>query len=280
MNSSSLSQYYFDQNSFDTINGHKINVINMKLTSNKEMRAFLKRKAGIYFWINLLDNKIYIGSAVCLWRRFLSYYNSFTKENRRNNIKLKYAIKKYGLTYFRFGVIKILNNDKKLLRVEEQSILDSILPFGSIGYNISKSAFRPLHCPISKRGRLAIKMRHTGENSEMSKLTNEQVIIIKQSLAKGDYLRNLSDKFGVSTTVISNIKRGLSWSHIRCDDEVENILKNQSLRDKRKFSEDMIRKIKTDLKNGLRSIDISKKYNLIYSTVHSIKNGHIYSYIN
>jgi len=42
---------------------------------------------------------------------------------------------------------------------------------------------------------------------------------------------------------------------------------------------ELVKKIKADFLAGLRAIDISKKYSLVYSTVHSIKNGHIYSYI-
>lgn len=279
MSNFNLCQLIFSDTVLRIKNGIKINTINFYPKNRAEIRDFLNNKSGIYFWFNILDGKIYIGSSTCLWRRFRCYINSFLKEDGKNNIKLKRAVKKYGLCNFKFGLIQILNNDKVLLKTIEQEILDQINPFDKNGYNISKSAWRPLNCKISKRGKLNIKKRHTGENSEMSKLTDENVRVIKEKLSEGKTLRELSVRFSVSTTVISNIKRGLSWSHIKMNDAIEKKLQISVSKNKRKFSKDFILKIKQDLKDGLRSIDIAKKYNLIYSTVHSIKNGHIYSYL-
>jgi len=277
MSNFNFCQAVFREDFFIVKNGKIVNVINFSPNNNKEFKKFLKNKSGIYFWINLLDNKIYIGSSVCLLKRFYSYWNSFHGSIRKNNKKLFNSINKHGLNNFKFGIIQILNNDKKLLKQQEQDLLDEIQPFDKNGYNISKSAWRPLNCKISKRGRSIISKRHTGENSEMAKLSDEKVKKIKIRLSMGEKLKTLSNDFSVSTTVISNIKRGLTWTHIKMDNEIEIKLNELSDRDKRKFPKELVLKIKNDFKNGLKTFEIAKKYDLIYSSVHSIKNKHIYS---
>jgi group I intron endonuclease len=253
-------------------------VIPINVKNHHDLRSFLHKKSGIYCWFNAKNQKIYIGSAVCLWRRLLSYKNSFATK-KRNNVKLIRAFSK-DPSSIKFCILKILNNDKTELKHHEQKLIDAFLPFGTRGYNISRSAFRPLHCSISKRGRQKIKERHTGENSEMSKLKNDDVLAIKSALANKIGLKTLSQKYGVSTTVISNIKRGLTWTHIKSSPEIEATLRDLSNKNKHFLTKDLVLKIKKDFANGLRAFEIAKKYELIYSTVHSIKNGHIYGYIS
>jgi len=260
------------------LNGKKINIFPFCPGDAKEASSFLKNKSGIYLWTNIIDGKIYIGSAICLWRRFLSYVSSFERGGK-NNVRLLRSVSKHGSKNFKFAIILICQNDKTRLKEEEQKFLDEISPYRKVGYNISKSAWRPLHCKISKKGRRSISERNTGERSEMSKLKNEDILYIKRELIKGEMLKTLAVKFGVSTTVISNIRMGKTWKHIRIDDDSERILKETHKKNSETMPMELVKKIKADFLAGLRAIDISKKYSLVYSTVHSIKNGHIYSYI-
>jgi len=266
-------QLFFDKGSVVTNNKIKLNTINIELSENSECRDFLKRKSGIYFWLSLIDNRIYIGSAVCLWNRLLSYLGIFNRRQVRNNFPLVNSVKKHGIENFKFGILEILNDNRIALKNREQELLDYVKPFGENGFNISKSAFRALNCEISKEGRQRIRERHTGEMSEMSKLTNLKVLDIKTRLSKGELLKNLSKEFGVSTTVISNIKRGKTWSHIKVDDNIQEILDRKVQEEKHKYTEDFVKKIKKDIKDGIRMIDISKKYSIPYMTINGIKRG-------
>ena len=178
-----------------------------------------------------------------------------------------------GILFIPFFVIKLLTYDKLQLKNREQLLLNLIQPFDDIGFNVSKSAFRPLNCPLSDSGRQRIKDRHRGENSEVSKLTEKNVIDIKERLANGELLRCLSKEFGVSTTVISNVKRGKTWSHVTVSKEIQNSLDRRINKNKHKYGHELIKNIKIDLKNGIRMIDISIKYNVPYMTVNSIKTG-------
>ncbi len=263
-----------DHSKIEMTNGQSLLLINFKFNSIDECRKAFKNISCIYVWHNLKTGRIYIGSAVNLWRRFLSYKQSFLFDKEENNIGLKRACKKYGVENLKIGILEIINKDKKLLKQREQFYLDTIKPFKNIGYNISRSADRPLNCTLSRRGRKKIKERHTGENSEMSKLKNEDILNIKHSLFEGIGIKILAFKYKVSTTVISNIARGKTWSHIRASDTVESFLKERASSLKHKLGP-LIPEIVELLKQGHRMIDISKKYNIKYPTLNNIKIRYI-----
>lgn len=133
------------------------------------------------------------------------------------------------------------------------------------------------HIPLDKEAKQKIIERNSGENSEMSKLTEEKVLNIKIRLSKGDSLKELSNEFGVSTTVISNIKAGKTWKMVKASVEIEDILKNQRYNNRKgKLSLDLVREIKSRLANGERCHILAKEYNLGYTTIHGLKIGHYY----
>lgn len=61
-------------------------------------------------------------------------------------------------------------------------------------------------------------------NTSMGKLTENEVLIIKKRLKKGDTLKKLAQRFNVSDMQIHRIKSGENWSHIKL---VEDILEEK-----------------------------------------------------
>jgi group I intron endonuclease len=253
-----------------TLNGDIVNTINLNIKNINECRNIFNKISCVYIWQNKFDRKIYVGSAINLWRRFLSYKNSFSSKIGRNNLKLIRASKKYGFGAIKIYILEIINKDKIQLKIREQHFLDTLNPFNKNGYNISKSSDRPLNCKLSKKGRRKIKLRHTGENSEMSKLKNEDILEIKNLLFKNFTLHDISIRYGVSKTVISNICRNKTWTHIKSSQEVEEFLKEKAITQKQKYKH-LIPKIVELLKAGSRMIDLSIKYNIKYTTINNIK---------
>jgi len=251
-------------------NGDVVNTINLNIENIQQCRSIFNKISCIYAWHNKFDRKIYIGSAINLWRRFLSYKNSFSSKGGRNNIKLIRANKKYGFGSIKIHILEIINKDKAQLKNKEQYFLDTLNPFNTNGYNISKSSERPLNCKLSKIGRKKIKLRHTGENSEMSKLKNEDVLEIKNLLFKNFTLHNISIKYGVSKTVISNICRNKTWTHVKSSQEIEEFLKRKTITQKQKYKH-LIPEIIQLLKEGSKMIDLSVKYKIKYTTINNIK---------
>lgn len=70
--------------------------------------------------LNKVNNKRYIGQAVNLNKR----WNFEHKVNRKSNIILQKAIKKYGIKNFEFIVLEYLPPIKKILTNTEQKWLD------------------------------------------------------------------------------------------------------------------------------------------------------------
>jgi DNA-binding transcriptional regulator YiaG len=71
---------------------------------------------------------------------------------------------------------------------------------------------------MSKEGRLAHKAnskKNRGENHGRSKLSETQVLEIKELLAKSNLSQHaIADRYEVSATLINHINTGRIWTHL------------------------------------------------------------------
>lgn len=104
-----------------------------KIYSDDEMR----NKSGIYQIRNLINNKIYVGSAINLIKRKNNHF-SILKNNKHRNNKLQNSYNLYGENNFIFEVIEFVENKNKIIE-HEQYWIDR-LNIVKYGYNI---------CPIA-----------------------------------------------------------------------------------------------------------------------------------
>lgn len=106
----------------------------------------IPRTSGIYRILCIPTGKIYIGSAVNLYKRWQNHRCNL-RGNRHPNSHLQRAWQKYGEQAFTFEVIEECEPDRLLER--EQFLLDTIRPYGKkVGFNIATDALAPM------RGRL------------------------------------------------------------------------------------------------------------------------------
>ncbi len=56
--------------------------------------------------------------------------------------------------------------------------------------------------------------QHIGSDNALSKLTDAEVVAIRQLLSVGQSVSRVAGSFGVSDNCIRNIKRGKSWKHL------------------------------------------------------------------
>lgn len=77
----------------------------------------LKGKSGIYQIRNLVNNKVYIGSALDLYQRRCQHY-SLLKHGKHNH-KLQNSYNKYNKENFVFEVIEFIEDTHKLLECEQ-----------------------------------------------------------------------------------------------------------------------------------------------------------------
>ena len=112
-------------------------VIPVVIYSNADLSKFgiiedNRNKAGIYRWINSINNKIYIGSSTNLSERFLDYYQA--RVLLKNKTPIHNALLKYGYSKFSLEILEYCTREKAIIR--EQYYLDLLKP----EYNILKIA--------------------------------------------------------------------------------------------------------------------------------------------
>ena len=130
-------------------------------------------KSGIYKITNLINGKVYIGSAVDIKQRWFVHKSTLNKKVHHNR-HLQYAWNKYGPDYFDFSVIELCQ--PKLLIKKEQSYLNNFQSCSDV-YNIchvvdSRLGVRHLEKTKAKIGK-ANSLSLTGKT--LSKETREKI---------------------------------------------------------------------------------------------------------
>jgi len=106
--------------------------------SNELISDELKGKSGIYKIINLVNGKLYIGSAVDLKRRKREHWKEF-RGKRHWNIYLQRSWNKYKEENFKFEVVEYVEDKNKLIE-REQYWIDIYFDNKKKCYNISPTA--------------------------------------------------------------------------------------------------------------------------------------------
>lgn len=86
------------------------------------MRLHRKRdfdKSGIYLIRCLVNNKVYIGKAVCIYSRMHGHVSKLNSKCKDENAHLINAWHKYGRENFEYVVLEYLHLDEELLRERE-----------------------------------------------------------------------------------------------------------------------------------------------------------------
>lgn len=129
-----------------------------------------QNKSGIYMIKNLINNHIYIGSAVNLYNRETRHINKLESQKHENSY-LQRAWNKYGEDSFIFIVLEYVSDIKDLIIIE-QYYIDWLQP----EYNICKSASSTLGRKFSEETKRKISESHKGK-----KLSEEHKNRIKQN---------------------------------------------------------------------------------------------------
>lgn len=185
-------------------------------------------KTGIYKITNLINNKIYVGSAGGkngFKQRWLIHKNTL-KSGKHGNKHLQKAWDKHGENSFIFEIIEFVQ-DTNIILVREQYYFDLLKPYiNKIGYNISKIAGSNLGYnqtfeakqKISEFNKGKILSEETrkkmsdskigvlaGEKHPIAKFTNIEVKEIRDFFKNGLSYLQLSEKYKVSKQTICGI---------------------------------------------------------------------------
>ena len=189
-------------------------------------------RTGVYKITNIIDSKIYIGSAAKFesdkskkatsgfWGRFRRHKCELKNGTHHNN-HLQNAWNKYGKDNFVFEIL-CLCPPEYCIKLE-QWFIDNLKP----EYNMCKIAGSALGRKISRESvekRIETFKKNYYEradlhrmNTTVVKLKLEEVIQIKYLLKDGFSLRDCAKKFNVSPTTIGYIKSGRTWKDVKID---------------------------------------------------------------
>lgn len=108
-----------------------------KETHFSKLSADILSKKGVYKIINLINNKIYIGSTGGNFRKRLTSL----KNNKKQPVLLKMDMSKYGIENFKIEIVEILNLSLKEIRKRETYWIKFYKSYNrKMGYNVCKTA--------------------------------------------------------------------------------------------------------------------------------------------
>jgi group I intron endonuclease len=163
----------------------------------------LRKKSGIYMFINNINKEIYIGSSLNLTRRMASYYY-YTNSDKSSSMVIIRAMKKYGLENFSLGILEFCKQDSNLCLNLEQKWLDHYKP----NYNVLTVAGNSFGFKHSAETIANLKKRLSKENhpkfwyttsSETKKAISEGIInfYLNNSNARKGLKGKLSAQYGI-----------------------------------------------------------------------------------
>lgn len=132
-------------------------------------RNIANRKSGIYKIINLQNNKVYIGSAIDIERRFAEHFYKL-RCGKHQSSHLQAAWEKYGPSCFDYLIIEEVASDQLLVR--EQYYLDLFKSYErEFGYNTCNVAgntlgYRHSLETIEAMSEIAKQRTHTEETKQ------------------------------------------------------------------------------------------------------------------
>jgi len=120
----------------------------------------IPKSSGIYQIRNLVNGKVYVGSAINLRARWQKHLSNL-RYNKHPNIKLQNAFNKYGVDNLIFEIIELVPNKEQLLDREQYYI--NTLNAVNEGYNI---------CPIAGN---TTGVFHTEESIQKMKVAHSNI---------------------------------------------------------------------------------------------------------
>lgn len=161
------------------------------------------KKSGVYKIVNTINGKMYVGSAIDIDKRWAQH-------RRYPKSLIGRALVKYSIENFSLEILELVENKENLLE-REQYWIDSIQPFGKVGYNLCRTAGSTQGNPCLESTRKKIaqanKGRSLGHKSPRSKptkfLSPEGKLVTFESIRMGSRDR------GLNVAAMAEVARGL-----------------------------------------------------------------------
>lgn len=205
-------------------------------------------KSGIY-QISI-NSKTYIGSATNIYNRKHRHLHDL-KNNKHCNGKLQNYFNKYGIENLLFEVIEVCDIESLLIR--EQYFIDSKNPF----FNICKIAGNSKGVLHSEKTKKQFSKDRKGKQNSLGRVLSEETKTLISIKAKE---RGLHKNF-ISASIKANTGR------IHSKETIEKRISKQV-----KLTKLQVDEIRQMLIDGIRQVDIAKKYAITQRVVSKVKN--------
>lgn len=160
--------------------------------------------SGIYKITNMINQKMYVGSAVNLNNRISSHLCKLRKNLHGNN-HLQASYNKYGEIYFQFEILELVEDKNNLLK-KEQYWIDKLDTF-NYGYNQLPNAGSTLGYKLSDKRKEEIRKSMLGNTHALGrKATIEEKKkhseILKKRFNTDEYKKLLSKRMKGNTNTL------------------------------------------------------------------------------
>lgn len=194
-----------------------------------------KNKSGIYCIKNIINNKVYVGKAKCIYKRIVNHISSLNSKNSKSsNIYLINSWHKYGKDNFEYFVLEYLELNEDLLSKRESYWINKLESLNKKkGYNLIFNSDSKLIVSESTRIKcsLHMKKRHSSgeealqksiffkkfwkENPNIKKTMSENVSKSKQIYDFYQYDKNMNlIKIWTSVKEIIKYNPDYKWQQI------------------------------------------------------------------
>lgn len=224
--------------------------------------------SGIYAILNIINKKVYIGSAKNLYNRYRKH-KSGLNNNIHPNKHMQNSYNKYGACNFLFVIIEIVDDENKLIE-KEQHWIDTYQSYNNRkGYNIRIEAQSNLGLKLSEETKIKMSEAHKGENAYWFNKTMHPNFIKAGQIARKNrkYTDEQRDK-------VSKQFKGTTKSQ----DTIEKMKEAQkgSNNPSAKLNEEKVKEIILLLNKKISMKEIAEMFKVSYETISSIKRGLIW----
>jgi group I intron endonuclease len=237
-------------------------------------------KTGVYQIKNLVNGKVYVGSAVNINHRWVEHKSDLSRQKHHNE-HLQYAWNKYGESNFNFEILEECPVEK--LIYWEQIWMDSLCACDKrLGYNISPIAGSQLGTRQSEESRRKNSLAHRGEAGTNAKLTWKKVREIREKYLAGKHTyKDLSKEYGVNKGNIRKIIHNETWNDETLPEEyfekIALVVEGSQKGEKsvaHKLTLFQVREIREKYCTGkYKHKDLSKEYGINQSNIEKIINN-------
>lgn len=179
----------------------------------KDFIDFKYNGMGIYIIINMISNKVYIGSTLDFYKRRHRHFKLLTL-NKHSNAHLQNAFNKNKGKNFLFKIIEYVDKKENLIEREQFWIDYYKSADNKYGYNICKIAGSCMGKITSEETKQKLRDIFSGEKSSNVKLTTKDVIQIKKDLINNVNINLIANNYNVHPKTIKDIFCGKTWKHV------------------------------------------------------------------